>query len=65
MKDLWNVLEIEGDMGKAQILFAQIEHYTLGGLEDDGIMKIFVSLNVQQQNFSELSKCKHKILANF
>ena len=43
MKDLWNVLEIGGDMGKAQILFAQIEHYTLGGVEDDGIMKIFVN----------------------
>ena len=43
MKDLWNVLEIDGDMGKAQILFAQIEHYTLGGVEDDGIMKIFVN----------------------
>ena len=43
MKDLWNVLEIDGDMGEAQILFAQIEHYTLGSVEDDGIIKFFVN----------------------
>ena len=42
MKDLWNVLEIAGDTGKAQILFTLIEPYTPGGVQDDGIMKNFV-----------------------
>jgi len=42
VNDLWNVLEIDGDTEKAQILFAQIEHYTLGSVEDNGTMKIFI-----------------------
>ena len=62
MKDLWNVLEIDGDMGKAQILFAQIEHYTLGSVEDDGIMKNFVNKESKDKITMIINKLDYKSL---
>ena len=41
-QDIWEVLEINGDSEKIQMLFAHIKEHTMGAAEDHGIMKIFI-----------------------
>ena len=42
IQHVWEILELKNDMEQAQMLFAKIENYAIGAIEDHGIMKIFI-----------------------
>ena len=45
MNEFWDVLEIDGDMDEAQILFAHIKDYSLGSIEEDEKIKVYTTKN--------------------
>ena len=45
MNEFWDVLEIDGDIDEAQILFAHIKDYSLGSIEEDEKIKVYTTKN--------------------
>jgi len=43
MNDSWDILEITGDIGEAQILFAHIKDYALGSIEENDKIKVYTA----------------------
>ena len=44
MDDFWEVLNIEGDLDEAEILFSKIENYCLGSFIEGDLTKIYLSI---------------------
>ena len=45
MDDFWEVLNIEGDLDEAEILFSKIENYCLGSFIEGNLPKYIYLLN--------------------
>ena len=49
MDDFWEVLNIEGNLDEAEILFSKIENYCLGSFIEGNLTKIYLSIESKNE----------------